>query len=215
MPKLPSPHQSGLFEPVLGTSLATWPWALPHLYAINVAANSEEALTGASASPDGGYQSRSALSDVGCVEVIGYWQGEFRVVHTQRWRDLPTAMVSAEADFSQLPIRYLLKDGVPIRENPAVEVTGTWPSEWKFVRIQDIGVLCAYLFETASAAGNHDQANRFRARITPASPATEQLLVYLGALKFAEQNLFSTLPEVAQQALHSGLSACNAWLTRS
>ena len=60
--------------------------------------------------------------------------------------------------FTALPIRYLMHAGVVIRENPDVQITGDWPDHWQFRRYQDLGVLCAFVYEQALRLGAAEAA---------------------------------------------------------
>jgi hypothetical protein len=179
---------------------------------VNVFSEPGEHVVSASADPAGSFSETHTRAEIGCVEVIGYWHGEFHVVHSAQAHDLQTALTSAERTFSALPIRFLLTRGSVIRENASVTVTGTWPEAWRFARVQDLGVLSAYLFECASAAGGAEPARVFREGITPAWPMSEQPHVYLRALEFAERELVAFLPESARLALREGISTGRRWL---
>jgi hypothetical protein len=208
----PRPHaDTGLFEPVLGRAPDWWPWALPHLYAVNYAGLEGLRTLGATATPDGQFLERLEVTQLGRFEVLGYWSGEFRVVHSEATDDIDSARSAAERTFAQLGVHALLHRGTVVRANPDVHVTGAWPASWHFERIQDLGVLCAFLYDCAKTSCS-GEAERFRAMIVSAWPPTEQLIVYLGALRFAERDLTSCLPSVARTPLERGISAATEWL---
>jgi len=209
---LPKPDSRGWFEPVIGRSPTFWPWALPHIYAVNVAIDPKIEFVGASATPDGSLSLRQGFnSDRSRVEVIGYWQNEFRVVHVEHAANRKQAEERAKNDFACLPIRYLMHDGHVVQENGEVRTTGSWPTEWKIQRYQDLGVLCAYIFEHAKQAGLVNEAEAFRRSIQPASPVTEQVMVYETALVQA-LNLFShKLPSSATSAIRGALESIQGW----
>jgi hypothetical protein len=192
---LPRPSTVGSFGPVIGFAPPSWPWALPHLYAANVYSGPDE-----------------THDEPGYVEIIGYWQGEFHVVDATPMRDLSAAIASAKETFADLPVRCLLERGFLTRENPSVVITGEWPQTWTFVRFQDLGVLSAYLFECATAAGVSDRAQHFKSQIAFAWPITEQVLVYLRALELAKLELAPYLPQSARLALEAGIAAGRRWL---
>lgn len=209
----PAPSDNGLFEPVIGMAPPSWPWALPHIYAANVAPEPGEVLEGASADRKGRFfERRGWRTDKGRFEMLGYWGGRFHVVHAETFESLRRARIDASNAFDQLPVRFLMEDGAVKRENTNVEITGCWPEQWSFQRIQDLGVLSAFLYESAITNGAEQQAKEFRTMITFAYPPTEQLLVYIEALEAGRELFGPFLPDKPRAALESGLIAAKKWL---
>jgi hypothetical protein len=209
----PTAAPNGLFEPVIGRAPASWPWALPHLYAANVASEAGDAIVSASADPAGAYlEERSRRTDLGRVEIVGFWNGHLHVIDSEAFGYLDRARQAAKDAFDRLPIRFLMECGRVTQQNPAVEISGTWPEQWTFLRLQDLGVLCAFLYESAVARGAGEQANRFRALLHVATPATEQLVVYVGVLEAGRELLGPFLPKAAHTALKAGLKTARKWL---
>jgi hypothetical protein len=211
-PQLPPPDDSGAFGPILGRAPSDWPWAIPTLHTVNTYPMIGDLVTGASANPNGEYSEDLSAVQLGCLEVIGYWRGEFHIVHSSEHPSLPLAQREAERTFSTLPVRFLSESGTVLDENPAVPVTGEWPHQWTFNQVQDLGVLCAYLYESAVIAHLTTQAEQFRDMITPAWPATEQLTVFIHALEFVERTFVARLPKASRDAADAGLRRARAWL---
>ena len=211
--KGPLANDVGLFEPVLGKAPPSWPWALPHFYAVNVALESGDVVVGVTADPSGAYQEeRNYRTDRGRFEVVGFWRGSFSVVHAQAFDSIEQARREARDSFEQLAVRFFMEGGNIKGENPTVVVSGEWPARWRIERLQDLGVLSAHLWEVACGNGGQDAANDFRALIHLAAPATEQVLVYLHALEAANKSLPRFLTPPSIEALSEGLRAARAWL---
>ncbi len=212
---LPKPIDSGSFEPVLGRAPATWPWALPHLYAVNAASEVRRQIVAAFAAPSGEYADRSVLrSKSGRVEVIGYWGKSYRIVHTQEFPTFAEARRSAEETFEQLPVRFLLEDGFVREENTAVEVTGEWPRTWAFKRASDIGAFCAYIYQQVLNKGHLEVADSFKGSLYFAWPPTEQLMVYLRALECARLSLRDCVSPSDMKVLQAAMKNLKQWLAR-
>jgi len=213
---LPKPDSHGWFEPIIGRSPTSWPWALPHIYAVNVAIDPKIEFVGASATPDGSLSLRQGFnSDRSRVEVIGYWQNEFRVVHVEHTSNRKQAEESAMHDFSCLPVRYLMHDGRVVQENGEVPTTGNWPAELKIQRYQDLGVLCAFIFEQAKQVGLVNEAEAFRCSIRLASPVTEQVMVYEAALVQALNSFSHKLPSHITAVIRGALETIQSWYPQS
>ena len=183
---------------------------MPHLYAVNIAPDPGVEVVGASASPDGSFTVRKGdVGDRMRYEMIGFWRGALHVVHSQRLVGRTTAEAAAQRDFSLLPVRFLLHAGVAHAENPDVAITGDWPQRWTFARYQDLGVFCAYIYDQVKADPLRDQ---FRGMIVFAAPVTEQLLVYLQALAFADATFSTVLRPDVRAQLQEARSTVHAWL---
>jgi hypothetical protein len=211
-PNPPTPDPRGWFEPILGRAPADWPWALPHFFAINVAPDPDVEVAGARASLDGSYSLRHALkADRSRVEVVGFWRDEFRVMDVRYTSTRAEANKEAVDVFTALPIRHLMHVGNSIRENSDVHITGTWPECWKIQRYQDLGVLCAFIYEQARQAGAAQVAEDFRNSLHAAWPVTEQVMVYRSALEVARKSLAHWLTADALAAVQVALSKIQSW----
>lgn len=209
----PLANDVGLFEPLLGRAPESWPWALPHLYAVNVAPESGEVVVGVSADPSGAYrEERSYRHDRGRFEVVGFWRGSFSVVDAQAFDSIEQARRVAHGAFEHLPIRFLMEHGTVKTENPIVAVSGEWPSQWRIQTLRDLGVLSAYVWEVACENGGRGAADDFRARLYPATPGTEQVVVYVQALEVARKSLSRFLSGPSIKALNEGLRVARAWI---
>jgi hypothetical protein len=208
----PIPDSRGWFESTLGHVPSDWPWALPHLYAVNVALDPAVQVAGASASPDGSYAERHRFNaNRSRFEVIGYWLGEFRVIHVRHAQKHVEAEKQAAKAFDALPIRYLMHSGKIVRENTAVHITGSWPEHWQFQRYQDLGVLCAFIYEQARQQGAGEAVEDYRKSVYEAWPASEQIEVYRSALEKASSTLYGWLPAEALNAIHEALATIEIW----
>src|SRR5262245_23600279 len=98
-PQLPLPNESGAFGPLLGPPAQEWPWALPSIHTVNTYTMPGELITGASADPDGVYLEEHYQAELGYVEVVGYWQRCFHVLHSRQHVDLASAKRDAERTF--------------------------------------------------------------------------------------------------------------------
>jgi|GEM_PF-2346589 len=212
MPMSPKPDSHGWYEPILGRAPTSWPWALPHLYAVNVAADPTIEFFGASATPDGSLSLRQGYNpDRTRIEIIGFWRNSFRVVDVDYASNRKQAGEAALNDFSCLPIRCFMQDGQTVRENPEVQITGEWPGVWKIQRYQDLGVLCAFIFEQTKRKGLIEAAEDFRRSIRPASPITEQVMVYEAALARALNSFSKELPPNVTSAISGALETIQSW----
>jgi hypothetical protein len=205
--------RDGFFEPVIGMAPPSWPWALPHLYAANIAAETGDLVIGATADPTGGFsEETSRRSDLGRLEIIGFWRGDFHVIRSRTFAHLEGATQAAQYTFDGIPIRFLMESGRVTRENEKVDVTGVWPEHWVFANLRDLSVLCAFLYESAMSGGAGERAEQFRARLGTAYPATEQVLVYIDALKEGYFLLEPFVSKEAHAALAKGLLVARDWL---
>ena len=213
-PWLP-PNHGGLFEPVLGRAPADWPWALPHLLAVNVAPAPVTEPHAASAAPDGeAHLVVGGSHDGARFEVLGYWRGDYGVVHAASFPTMAAAETEAETTFSSLRVRYLLRSGEVVKQRDEVEITGDWPDEWPFASLPDLGISCAFLYERARAHGAGEVAEDFRHAVTFAWPPTEQLIVYVEALQLARDSLSPCLSTPERDNLHAALKSARRWLKR-
>lgn len=213
LPLLPNCDSHGWFQPVLPPPSPNWPWALPHFYAVNVAPDPGEEIIGVSASPDGSYEARSGfLSGRAWFEVIGFWNGEYRLLHWNQTMTRDLAEKEAKNTFKTIAVRYLMRSGRVISENHKVEITGKWPTKWTVKTHQDIGVFCSFLYEQAKGNGGQSAADIFRNSITCASPVTEQLRVYILALEKAQVVLVPYLSSEIKIVLADVLRSARAWL---
>lgn len=93
----------------------------------------------------------------------GFWGRDFHVIDSEAFAHLEGATRAARSAFDTLPIRFLMEGGRVTEDNSAVEVTGTWPERWTFVRLQDLGVICAFLHDSAMTQGSGERSRQFRA----------------------------------------------------
>jgi hypothetical protein len=208
------PHQHGSFWFTLGCAPSDWPWALPHLYAVNTATDPGDLLMAASASPSGEYEEVSELrEDRARLEVVGFWNSEFRVVHRSEPLFGGNVRKQASEAFGDLPVRYLMEAGVSIRENPDVLITGKWPAEWNVRRYTDLGVFCSFLWDRARGRGGAAAAEELKSSISFAWPPTEQVLVYLSALQFAARHLSAWLSKKELRMLKAVTAQAEAWVS--
>jgi len=149
------------------------------------------------------------------IEIIGFWQKEFRVVDVAYASNRKQAEETATNDFLCLPILYFMEDGHTVRENPEVQITGDWPGVWKIQRYQDLGVLCAFIFEQINRRGLVEAAEDFRRSIRPASPITEQVMVYEAALVRALNSFSKELPSNVSSAISGALDVIQTWYPQS
>jgi hypothetical protein len=213
LPPLPTCDSHGWFQPVIHPAPPSWPWALPHLYGVNYAPDPGEEIIGASASPNGRSEIETGfLNDRFRFEVIGYWQGDFALVHLAHSRSRELAEKEVRNTFEAIRVKYLMLSGQVVRENQKVEITGTWPSEWAVKSLQDIGIFCSFIYEQAKGRGGQRDADAFRESITRAWPPTEQLLVYISALELAQVKLVPHLESKAKEQLAEVLSVAQSWL---
>ena len=209
----PIPASNGLFEPVIGLAPQTWPWALPHIYAANVAAGTGDVIVHASADPTGSYlEQRELRTDIGMFELIGFWQGQFCVIHSEQFGCIATARIAAKTVYDTHPVRFLMERGLASGEDSSVEISGAWPTLWSLKCIHDLNALCAYLYETAAQHGAGEQADEFRSLIYSASPTTEQLMVYVHALESGRKTIGPFLPKDALETLEYGLGVTKSSL---
>jgi hypothetical protein len=152
------------------------------------------------------------VSDRSRFEVVGFWRGEFGLVHWEQTRTRKRADDQAQGTFDSIPVRYLMNSGQVVRENSKVRITGDWPSKWTIASLQDLGVFCAYIDDRARAGGAQEAADVFRKSITPASPQTEQLLVYIAALKKAQSTLSQCLDSNTNHQLAEVTELAQKWL---
>jgi len=211
----PVANDVGLFEPVIGAAPSSWPWALPHHYAANVASESGDVVVGVSADPSGAYrEERTYRTDQGRFELVAYWRGLFHVVRARACDSVGEARREAQDWFDHRAVRFLMERGSVVRENAKVIVSGEWPSKWKIETLYDLGCLAAYLYETACQHDGQAAADDFKALIILATPGTEQVVVYLRALEHARQSLSRFLSRRSIAALDAGLRAGRSWLAR-
>ena len=192
-----------------------WPWALPHLYAVNTAPDPGEAPAEASASRNGTVTVRTLLQhDRTRFEVVGYWRGQFALFHSHTRVSHALAEKEALDCFNMGRVKCLMESGRKVKENPEVVLTGEWPSDWTIRVIPDVGVFCAYLFEQACRNGGRLPAERFRSQIGFAWPPTELVMMYLAALEFAQTQLPLYLNSHDTALLADILATVKGWLRR-
>jgi hypothetical protein len=134
---------NGSFEPNLVNAPDNWPYALPHLYAANVVSDQAQPK----------------------VELVGFWQGEYRLAETQIHPSLEGASASARDLFAAGVVKYLMQDGEIVEENINVQITGDWPRKWKFNLIRDVGVFLCYLQILLRSRDKIEQAQRLKESI--------------------------------------------------
>jgi hypothetical protein len=209
------PNSGGLFEPILGRSPDSWPWALPHLLGVNTALAPVIEPQSASVTPEASSRLEEGISHEGTrFEVLGYWRGEYRVVHAASFLTMAAAETEAETTFSSLRVRYLLRAGELVKQRDDVEITGDWPDEWQLASVPDLGIFCAFLYERARTHGAGEVAEEFRHAVTFAWPPTEQLIVYVDALQLARDRLSPYLSTTERKNLRLALESARRWLKR-
>lgn len=211
---LPSTDDHGRFRSVLPPAPDHWPWALPSLYAINVAPDPQVVPSGATAS-DGEVEVRYRLNEAAHdLEVVGRWDSTSALMHEEHFSSREKAEAQAEQYFRALPVRYLMYAGATIAENKEVPENAAWPESWQFRSITEVGIYCAYLYEMALVAGATEAASAFRARCSYAAPPTEQVLVLRDALEFARASLGSHLSRHEVVRISKVLGTLRKWLAR-
>ncbi|MBI5035198.1 MAG: hypothetical protein HZB51_32125 [Chloroflexi bacterium] len=200
--QFPISDQSGSFAKTLAPAPETWPWALPHYYAINTVSDPGEIVVGWVASPNGTQQSRQAFSaDRSRVETIGLWHASFAILETVQFAHRSEAEHYASEVFQAIPTKFMMHDGQIIADSKIVELTGDWPRTWHFSQIRDLGVFLCYLVLRARAASKTKEANRLQETLQFAWPPTELLANYRRALQTARNELHSILDGETQLAL--------------
>ena len=208
-----TPDHRGWFEPVVAPAPPDWPWALPHLYAVNVAPDQGVEIVGASASPDGTSSVREGwVADRTRIETVGYWHGMFGLVECRRTETAASALSQATDLFRSRLVRFLMAAGRVTDENTSVQVTGEWPARWAFTKLSDLGVFCAFVFEQLKAAGAGAAAATFKTSLSAAWPPTEQLLVFIRSMEMAQNDLRKYLDAGTRNALDSALAIAKGWL---
>jgi len=211
---LPIPDDHGRFRSVLPSAPEHWPWALPSLYAINVAPDPQVVPSGATAS-DGEVEVRYRLNEAAHdLEVVGRWDSMSALMHEEHLSSRAKAEAQAAQYFHHLPVRYLMYAGAAVAENHDVPENAAWPESWQFRSITDVGIYCAYLYEMALAAGATEAASAFRARCFYAAPPTEQVVVLIDALEFARAQLGSYLSKQEVVRIPKVLRTLRKWVAR-
>jgi hypothetical protein len=211
---LPSPDDHGRFRSILPSAPDHWPWALPSLYAINVAPDAQVVPSGATAS-GGEVEVRYRLNEAAHnLEVIGRWDSTSALMHEEHFSSGEKAEAQAQQYFHTLPVRYLMHAGVIVAENQDVPKHAAWPKSWQFRSITDVGIYFAYLYEMALAAGATEAASAFRARCFYAAPPTEQVIVLIDALEFARAHLGPYLSKQEVMRIPKVLRTLRKWLAR-
>jgi len=214
-PPLPSPDRHGWFQPVLPAAPETWPWALPYLAAVNVAPDPHSQVVEAVASADGKLvERRTMAAEAHRLEVIGYWKGEFGIVHFQRFASVSAAMKEANDLLKVVPVHYLLKSGKVLRIHRHLDVTGEWPRHWRFRRGQHLGVCCAFVYDQAREHGARKEAEAFKRKVWYEGSPAEQVGVYVDALDWAEQHLSRWLDVKDIRVLKQAVAQGREWLCK-
>jgi hypothetical protein len=199
----PAAAPSGLFEPVIGPAPEEWPWAFPHLYAVNFAP--EE-------TPEDAPEETPKDAKGWRVESIGFWDGRFHVVDSAAFAQRDVAEKAASDAFDGVPTRLLMDRGTVTKTNLAVQVTGRWPERWTFRRPSELRVFCAFLYDLAATRGGRARADEFRALASRASPASEQVLVYIRALEAGRALLGPFVSSKARAELENALKSARRLL---
>ena len=115
--EVPGVDSWGWFEPVLSPAPESWPWALPNLYAVNIAPDPGVEIVGGSASPDGDLNVvTSFVRDRTRIEEIGFWRGTFGLVRRRRHPSRKDAEKEALDSFNVLRAKYLMRSGKVVEE---------------------------------------------------------------------------------------------------
>jgi hypothetical protein len=207
----PGTNCQGSFDTILLPAPDDWPYAIPHLYAVNIVSDPGMIITGWSASPNGQSNARSAL-DIGRskVELIGFWHGEYKIIETKTFPSPAIAEEFAKETYKSIPTKFLLRNGNVMEENGIVQITGDWPVVWNFVQLRDIGVFLGYLQMLLKNRNKNEQAQRLKESITPAWPPTEIILVFQQSLQLARKEFL--LDTATRKLIDKALRTVKRWL---
>lgn len=211
--KAPTANDKGSFETVLLLVSDNWPYALPNLYAINVVSDPGMTITGWTTSPDGENVARNAFTlDRSKVESIGFWHGKYKIIEIKMFLSNEKAEQSAKELFANIPTKYLMQNGKIVEESEKIQITGDWPTDWKFLQIRDIGVFLCYLQELLNDKKEYVQVQKLRNSITPGWPPTEQILVFHNSLNLAKKELASSFDNRTKKLIDNALNVIEHWL---
>ncbi|MGA7193844.1 MAG: hypothetical protein WBW94_09445 [Anaerolineales bacterium] len=209
----PKANDKGSFETVLPLISNDWPYALPHLYAINIASDPGIETIGWIASPDGeNIAKKKMVSDRSKVEQIGFWHNEYKITRTRTFLNSEDARQNANESFKSIPTKYLMQSGKIIEENGSLVVTGDWPFNWHFSQLRDIGVFLCYLQILLQERNEDSQAQQLRDSITPAWPPTEVLLVFQKSLQLADKEFSTSFDNKTKKLIGDALKVTDRWL---
>jgi len=211
--EVPGVDSWGWFEPVLSPAPESWPWALPNLYAVNIAPDPGVEIVGGSASPDGDLNVvTSFVRDRTRIEEIGFWRGTFGLVRRRRHPSRKDAEKEALDSFNVLRAKYLMRSGKVVEENDQVTIIGDWPPVFSFASLRDLGVFCAFIYEKAIEGGAKDEAVKFRESIRLESTGTEQLVTYIKSLELGQSKLETYLSPADRSILWQAHQTARGWL---
>ncbi len=202
----------GDFTSVLPKAPDRWPWALPHIYAINLFSEPAVEVCAASASPDGEYVEKTELNeDRTIIEQVGFWHGTYALLDSFAVLKKEAAMEEARHLFALLPVRYVMEQGAVVETNELMEITGEWPDLWRFNSFNEIGSYCAYLFEKLQGA-DEATAVTFRESLHFAMPGTELIVMYIDALTNVQSSVERLLPSIEDSRLKLALDSLRSRL---
>jgi hypothetical protein len=184
-----------------------WPWALPHIYAVDTLSEPGDDVVGYSARKDGTGSARTAaVPGRTRVAEIGYWNGRFAILWSGLFLKENDAERVADAKFRDEPIRFRMKHGAAIRTNEKIEITGKWPETWVFHCFYDLGCFCAFLYAELKDAGLIAEAEKFKSSLHPAMPGSELFAMFQKALGDFEREYGQRLGPNAQVGLNNALA---------
>jgi hypothetical protein len=192
-----------------------WPWALPYYYCVATLAAPGEEIVSYSARRDGTGEPRieNVLGRTRVI-LIGYWKGIYAVANQHIFLKPEDAEKHADSWFTETPIRFRFRNGELIKTDEDLELTGDWPTKWRFRRYHDFGSLCACLFEELSAGGHQDAGRLLKASLHRTMPGTEAVHMFHAALTNARNNWASLFSEGSRIALDEAIASLVAAINR-
>jgi len=208
--------EHGWFESVIGPAPSSWPWTFPHFFAINIAPDPGEEVTRALAKADGQYfETKLFIASRTRWELVAYWGGQYHVCEAMRLPDAEKARDLAMREFQSMPVRYLMEAGKVVRENPTVDLTGTWPRPVPLRGFRDLGVLCALVYQEASACGGKQAADDLKARLGMRWPASVMIGMYVQAIRDSLESLKPFLESRTVVEMENAIRTGREWIQPS
>jgi hypothetical protein len=191
---------------------ADWPWALPDFYCVAVMSDPGDEIVGYCAHKDGTGEARlENVKDRTRVILVGYWHDQFAVVESRTFLRRDQAERAADSMFKQMRIRFKVRDGNVVWQNPSVDTSGRWPTQWRFQTTRDLGVLCAFLYEILCDSGHSEQAQKLKESLHRVMPGREMANMFRSALANVKNECTDLLTDDTLSALQRGLTQADLW----